>query len=38
QGFWYENALGLVEIAVNGGNAARQYGIDVGAPAALRNQ
>jgi S-adenosylmethionine hydrolase len=38
QGFWYENALGLVEIAVNGGNAARQYGIDVGDPVALRNK
>jgi hypothetical protein len=38
QGFWYENALGLVEIAVNGGNAARQYGIDAGAPVVLRNQ
>ena len=37
QGFWYENALGLVEIAVNGGSAARQYGIEAGAPVTLRN-
>lgn len=37
QGFWYENSLGLVEIAVNGGSAARQYGIEAGAPVALRN-
>ncbi len=37
QGFWYENALGLVEIAVNGGSAARQYGIETGAPVTLRN-
>lgn len=28
---WYENSLGLVEIAVNRGNAARQVGLDVGA-------
>ena len=38
QGFWYENALGLVEIAVNGGSAARQYEIEAGAPVILRNQ
>jgi S-adenosylmethionine hydrolase len=37
QGFWYENALGLVEIAVNGGSAARQYGIEVGALVVPRN-
>lgn len=37
QGFWYENSLGLVEIAVNGGSAARQYGIEVGAAVVLRN-
>lgn len=37
QGFWYENALGLVEIAVNGGSAARQYGIEAGAPVVPRN-
>jgi S-adenosylmethionine hydrolase len=37
QGFWYENSLGLVEIAVNRGDAARQYAIVVGAPVTLRN-
>lgn len=37
QGFWYENSLGLVEIAVNAGSAARQYGIEAGTPVALRN-
>lgn len=37
QGFWYENSLGLVEIAVNGGSAARQYGIATGAPVIPRN-
>ena len=29
-GFWYENSLGLAEIAVNGASAARKYGIRVG--------
>ncbi len=28
--FWYENANGLVEIAVNQGNAARELGLSVG--------
>jgi hypothetical protein len=32
QGFWYENANGLVEIAVNGESAAAQFGIAVGQP------
>jgi S-adenosylmethionine hydrolase len=36
QGFWYENSLGLVEIAVNGGSAAQQYGIAVGDRLTLR--
>nr|VFJ63909.1 MAG: hypothetical protein BECKFW1821A_GA0114235_11595 [Candidatus Kentron sp. FW] len=35
QGFWYENANGLVEIAINQGNAARQFGLHVGAPIRL---
>lgn len=30
--FWYENSIGLVEIAENGDNAARQLGLDVGSP------
>ncbi len=36
QGFWYENSLGLVEIAVNSGSAARQYEIEIGDVAVLR--
>lgn len=32
EGFWYENANGLVEIAVNQGNAALQLGLDTGTP------
>lgn len=31
-GFWYENANGLVEIAVNQGSAAGQLGIGIGRP------
>jgi hypothetical protein len=30
QAFWYENANGLVEIAVNQGNAARDLGLSLG--------
>jgi len=30
QAFWYANSTGLVEIAVNGGNAASALGADVG--------
>lgn len=33
--FWYENANGLVEIAVNGGNAAAQLGLRPGDPLTL---
>lgn len=29
-GFWYENSLGLAEVAVNGGSAAAKYGLRVG--------
>ena len=32
QAFWYENANGLVEIAVNQGNAAHQLGLALGSP------
>jgi hypothetical protein len=32
QGFWYENSIGLAEIAVNRGSAARAYGLEVGSP------
>ena len=30
--FWYENANGLVEIAVNKGRAANVFGLDIGTP------
>ena len=30
QAFWYENSIGLVEIAVNCGSAAAQLGVRVG--------
>jgi S-adenosylmethionine hydrolase len=30
QGFWYENSIGLVELAVNQGSAAVQYGLRAG--------
>ncbi|MEW6313949.1 MAG: SAM-dependent chlorinase/fluorinase [Pseudomonadota bacterium] len=33
--FWYENSLGLVEIAVNGGSAAQTLGLQVGNPVAV---
>jgi S-adenosyl-L-methionine hydrolase (adenosine-forming) len=32
--FWYENSQGLVEIAMNRGNAARELGAGVGTPVA----
>jgi S-adenosylmethionine hydrolase len=35
EGFWYENANGLVEIAVNHGRASAQYGITVGDPVRV---
>ncbi|MBM3506622.1 MAG: SAM-dependent chlorinase/fluorinase [Alphaproteobacteria bacterium] len=34
-GFWYENANGLVEIAVNCGRADRQYGLAVGTTVSV---
>jgi len=33
--FWYENSNGLVEIAVNGGSAAKALGLAIGTPVAL---
>ncbi len=33
--FWYENANGLVEIAVNGGSAAARFGLEPGTALAL---
>nr|VFJ95824.1 MAG: hypothetical protein BECKH772A_GA0070896_1009212 [Candidatus Kentron sp. H]VFK00850.1 MAG: hypothetical protein BECKH772B_GA0070898_102073 [Candidatus Kentron sp. H]VFK04753.1 MAG: hypothetical protein BECKH772C_GA0070978_102043 [Candidatus Kentron sp. H] len=32
QGFWYENANGLIEIAVNQGSVALQLGLSIGTP------
>jgi S-adenosylmethionine hydrolase len=34
-GFWYENSLGLAEIAVNGGSAARKHGLTLGSPIRI---
>jgi hypothetical protein len=34
--FWYENANGLAEIAVNRGRADRDLGLGVGADVAIR--
>ena len=33
--FWYENSIGLVEIAANRASAARKLGLRVGTPVAL---
>ncbi len=33
--FWYENSMGLVEIAVNQGDAAQRLGIAIGSPLLL---
>jgi S-adenosylmethionine hydrolase len=38
EAFWYQNANGLVEIAVNGGSAAQVLGLSVGAPADRARQ
>jgi S-adenosyl-L-methionine hydrolase (adenosine-forming) len=35
QAFWYENSIGLVEIAVNRGNAATQLGVQIGDPVQV---
>ncbi|MBN2751262.1 MAG: SAM-dependent chlorinase/fluorinase, partial [Rhodospirillaceae bacterium] len=35
EGFWYKNANGLVEVAVNKGNAAKIFKADVGCPVFL---
>ncbi len=35
-GFWYENANGLAEIAVNQGNAAEAFGLTVGTVVTVR--
>ena len=35
-GFWYANSLGLAEIAVNQGDAAEVFGLEIGTPVAIR--
>ena len=35
--FWYENALGLVELAVNQDSAARLLGVGPGDPIEVRS-
>jgi S-adenosylmethionine hydrolase len=35
EAFWYENANGLAEIAVNGGDAADALGLSIGSPVAI---
>lgn len=35
EAFWYENSVGLVEIAVNRGDAAAQLGLKIGDPVRL---
>jgi S-adenosylmethionine hydrolase len=35
EAFWYENANGLAEIAVNQGSAGRQFGIEIGSPITI---
>ena len=32
EAFWYVNSIGLIEIAINQGNAAHQLGLEVGRP------
>ena len=35
EAFWYENSLGLVELAANGASAAAQLGLEVGDPVGI---
>lgn len=37
QGFWYENSIGLVELAINQGNAAHTYQIQIGQPIVFES-
>jgi S-adenosylmethionine hydrolase len=36
--FWYENSLGLVEIAANSASAERVLGLRIGAPVGLASR
>lgn len=35
RGFWYVNSMGLMEIAVNKGNAAERFGLTIGTPIRI---
>lgn len=37
QAFWYENSIGLIEIAVNRGSAATQLGVRIGASVQVNS-
>jgi S-adenosylmethionine hydrolase len=37
EAFWYANSCGLVEIAVNQGQAARMLDLEVGTPITVRS-
>lgn len=36
EGFWFVNSVGLVELAVNRGNAAQNFGLQVGDPVQIQ--
>lgn len=36
EGFWFVNSVGLVELAVNRGNAAQQFALSVGTPVTVQ--
>ena len=36
EGFWFNNSVGLLELAVNRGNAATTYGLKVGDPVQVQ--
>ena len=36
EGFWFVNSVGLIELAINRGNAAQQFGLAVGDPVRLQ--
>lgn len=38
EGFWFVNSVGLVELAVNRGHAAQQFGLVVGDPVQVQTQ
>ena len=38
QAFWYENSIGLIEIAINRGNAASRLGLEIGMPVRIKSE